>query len=263
MEIDRRFEEVLRPLKPIPLVGIGEPEGSDDYIEVPFDDEQILRQHNIAHVTPHAYTESLHFLTTMEPATTLLMGDGVISTTLAKENDEFIKSSVDDLVPIPRESEVTSDNINLPLGEPLDTLSTGNKEIDFNPSRDIEEIERLLADDPVLVPRVFDDPLGITIQRVTFYFFEQLLNEDTSSDVSPVLLPTESSSLDLPPRAFKQFSLREVERFDHFFPDTVGWEDEGDGDPFFWFSSYAITPSCCILTNGGDVLLLPSPPHIG
>ncbi|GJZ37128.1 hypothetical protein Tco_0583319 [Tanacetum coccineum] len=50
---------MLRPLKPIPLVGIGEPEGSDDYTEVPFDDDQILRQHNIAHVTPPAYTLSL------------------------------------------------------------------------------------------------------------------------------------------------------------------------------------------------------------
>nr|GFB83830.1 hypothetical protein [Tanacetum cinerariifolium] len=44
---------------------------------------------------------------TKEPSDTLLMGDEVISTTPEKENDEFIKSSVDDLVPIPRESEVT------------------------------------------------------------------------------------------------------------------------------------------------------------
>ncbi|GJS89239.1 hypothetical protein Tco_0771875 [Tanacetum coccineum] len=85
MEIDHRFQEMLRPLKPIQLVSIREPEGSDDYTEVPFDDEQILRQHNIAHVTPPAYTSSLLFLTTMEPATTLLMRDEVISTTPKKE----------------------------------------------------------------------------------------------------------------------------------------------------------------------------------
>ncbi|GJT00878.1 zinc knuckle CX2CX4HX4C containing protein [Tanacetum coccineum] len=36
----------------------------------------------------------------------------------------------------------------------------GDKEIDFNPSTDIEELERLLADDPVPVPRVFDEPLS-------------------------------------------------------------------------------------------------------
>ncbi|GJX62376.1 hypothetical protein Tco_0295276 [Tanacetum coccineum] len=40
-------------------------------------------------------------------------------------------------------------DIDLPFGEHLDTLSTGDREIDFNPIRDIEELERLLADDPV------------------------------------------------------------------------------------------------------------------
>ncbi|GJV55675.1 hypothetical protein Tco_1456680 [Tanacetum coccineum] len=120
---------------------------------------------------------------TKEPLDTLLMGDDVISTIPTRETDEFIKPSVDDLVSIPRESEVTSDNdlecdipattlvptidvrkekvdIDLPFGEHLDTLSTGDREIDFNPSRDIKELERLLADDPVPVPRVFNEPLG-------------------------------------------------------------------------------------------------------
>ncbi|GJU86639.1 hypothetical protein Tco_1294185 [Tanacetum coccineum] len=333
----------------------------------------------------------------MEPTDILLMGDEVISTTLARENDEFIKSSVDDLVPILRESEVTSDSnfecvmptplpttdvreedfdinsplgeqvvdflmenvdvaglprhlvkqlfshllknpsltkgmsdeplgddskprsydvtfsnplfdfnddftlcndnplfdeefedissldppeltpvidestllvtlplpctdvlgdaivdIDLLLGEHLDTLSTGDREIDFNPSRDIEELERLLADDPVPVPRVFDDPLGNSdsMSRSSetsdlfeeliaeiglddsipigiddrYYdsegdilFFEQLLNEDTSFDVSHGVLPKKSILLVTPPPASKQFSLREVERFDPFF----------------------------------------------
>ncbi|GKF75019.1 hypothetical protein Tco_0224463, partial [Tanacetum coccineum] len=51
-------------------------------------------------------------------------------------------------------------------------------------------------------------------------FFEQLLNEDTSSDVSPALLPIKSSLLVLPPPISKQFSLREVEIFDPFFSLT-------------------------------------------
>ncbi|GJX71549.1 hypothetical protein Tco_0308720 [Tanacetum coccineum] len=146
-------------------------------------------------------------------------------------------------------------DIDLPLGEPLDTLSMGDREINFNPSRDIEELERLLADDPVLVPRVFDDPFGNSdsMSRSSktsdlfeeliaeiglddsnpiriddrYYdsegdilFFEQLLNEDTSSDVSPTLLPTESSSLVLPLLDPRQVCLREVERFDPFFSLT-------------------------------------------
>nr|GFB48451.1 hypothetical protein [Tanacetum cinerariifolium] len=184
----------------------------------------------------------------MEPTGTLLIRDEVINTILVKEIDEFIESSIDDLVPIPKESEVTFDSdlqcdmpvttpllttnvreenfdisyplgeqvvdllmenvdaaglprhlvkqpfshllnnlsltkgmsneplvtlpllftdvledaiadIDLLLGEHLDTLSIGDREIDFNPSKDIEELERLLADDPVPVPRVFDEPL--------------------------------------------------------------------------------------------------------
>ncbi|GJV62534.1 hypothetical protein Tco_1473362, partial [Tanacetum coccineum] len=115
----------------------------------------------------------------MKPLYPLLMGDEVISTTPARENDEFIKSSVDDLFPIPRESKVTlvstdlkcsmpfdspplprtdvlgdaKVDIDLPFGEHLDTLSTGDREIDFNPS-DLETI------DPVLDPRMFNIPLG-------------------------------------------------------------------------------------------------------
>ncbi|GJW38568.1 hypothetical protein Tco_0064413 [Tanacetum coccineum] len=229
------------------------------------------------------------------------MGDEVISTTPVREDDKFIKSSVDDLVPIPRESEVTSDSvlecdmpattplpptnngevdfdinspleeqvvdflmenvdvadlprhmvkqlfglllknwsltkgmsdkplgddtkprsfdefedissldppeltlvideptllvtlplpctdvlgdaivdIDLLLGEQLDTLSTRDKEINFNPIRYIEELEHLLADDPVPVPRVFDDPLGnsdsMSRSSETSNLFEELI----------------------------------------------------------------------------------------
>ncbi|GJU89908.1 hypothetical protein Tco_1302331 [Tanacetum coccineum] len=59
---------------------------------------------------------------TNEPSDTLLMGDEVISTIPAEETDKFIKSYVDDLVPIPRESEVTSDSdleCDMPATTPL------------------------------------------------------------------------------------------------------------------------------------------------
>ncbi|GKD09140.1 hypothetical protein Tco_1188825 [Tanacetum coccineum] len=120
---------------------------------------------------------------------------------------------------------------------------------------DIEELERLLDDDHVPVPRVLDDPLGNSdsmsrssktsdlfeelIAEISlddsipigiddrYYdaegdilFFEQLLNEDTSSDVSHGVLPKKSILLVTPPPASKQFSLREVERFDPFFSLT-------------------------------------------
>ncbi|GKD19753.1 hypothetical protein Tco_1208911, partial [Tanacetum coccineum] len=54
----------------------------------------------------------------MEPGDSLIMGDENRSSIPEKESDEFIKSSVEDLVPIPSESEDTSDNdseIDLPI----------------------------------------------------------------------------------------------------------------------------------------------------
>ncbi|GKB97465.1 hypothetical protein Tco_0983602, partial [Tanacetum coccineum] len=47
-------------------------------------------------------------LPTLEPEDSLIMGNEELSTILEKESDEFIKSSVEDLVPIPSESEDTS-----------------------------------------------------------------------------------------------------------------------------------------------------------
>ncbi|GKA39966.1 hypothetical protein Tco_0732559 [Tanacetum coccineum] len=185
------------------------------------------------------------------------MGDEVISTIPTREIDEFIKTSVDDLVPIPRESELTLDSpdlecsmpidspctdvlgdalvdIDLPLGEPLDTRLTGDREIDFNPSRDIEELERNSNSmsrsfetsdlfEELIAKIGLDDSIPIGIDDKYYdsegdiLFFEQLLNEDTSSDVSPALLPTKSSSLVLPLLDPRQVCLREVERFDPFF----------------------------------------------
>ncbi|GKA80639.1 hypothetical protein Tco_0787331 [Tanacetum coccineum] len=51
-----------------------------------------------------------HNLPTEEPEDSLIMRDEHLSTIPEKESDEFIKSSVEDLVPIPSESEDTSDN---------------------------------------------------------------------------------------------------------------------------------------------------------
>nr|GEV54481.1 hypothetical protein [Tanacetum cinerariifolium] len=289
---------MLRPLKPIPLVGVGAPEGSDDYMEVTLDKEK---------------------------------WDVVISTILAKKINKFINTIVDDLVPIPKESEVIFDSdlecdmhvttplpttnvreenfdinsplgeqvvdflmenvdvaglprhlynplfdeefedissldlpeltpvideptlpdtlplpctnvlgdviedIDLLLGEHLDTLSTADREIDFNPHRGIEELKRLLVDNPVPVPRVFDEPLGnsdsmsrsyetsdLIMKELTIkiglddlipteiddghydseegiLFLEHLLIEETLSDPTPVVLPKKSTLLVTPP----------------------------------------------------------------
>ncbi|GKE73109.1 hypothetical protein Tco_1535150, partial [Tanacetum coccineum] len=51
-----------------------------------------------------------HDLPTEEPEYSLNMGDEHLSTILETELDEVIKSSVENLVPIPSDFEVTSDN---------------------------------------------------------------------------------------------------------------------------------------------------------
>ncbi|GJZ92575.1 hypothetical protein Tco_0664640, partial [Tanacetum coccineum] len=49
-------------------------------------------------------------LPTLEPEDSLIMGDEHLSTIPEKESDKVIKSSVEDLVPIPSESEDTSES---------------------------------------------------------------------------------------------------------------------------------------------------------
>ncbi|GKD08549.1 hypothetical protein Tco_1188234 [Tanacetum coccineum] len=80
-------------------------------------------------------------LPTMEPEDSLIMGDENHSTIPKKKSDEVIKSSVEDLVPIPSESKDTSDNdseCDLPFcddSSPLDILG-GNSVTFSNPLSD-------------------------------------------------------------------------------------------------------------------------------
>ncbi|GKB25832.1 hypothetical protein Tco_0865233 [Tanacetum coccineum] len=107
-ENNRILEEMLRTQMPNSPVVLNEPEGSDDYTELPW-----------SHRHP-------------------LMVYEVISTyfpDLGKLRDEFIKSSIDDFVPIPRESEVTSDSVlefDMPATTPLPPTDNGEADFDIN-----------------------------------------------------------------------------------------------------------------------------------
>ncbi|GJY98372.1 hypothetical protein Tco_0515282 [Tanacetum coccineum] len=236
---------------PEPLVNSFVYEESDDDIEV----------------TP-TYTPPLPFLTTMEPADTLLMGDEDSSTTLARETDEFIKSSANDLVPIPRESEVTLGNnlecnmrvntpfpttdvkeenfdINSPLGEHVVDFLMENEDIADLPRHLVKQLLSHLVKNPSSTKRMSDEPLGddskprsydVTFSNSLFDYnddytlcYDNPLFYDEFEDISSLdppkstLIIDESTLLVTPPLASKQFSLREVERFDPFFlPNTVG-----------------------------------------
>ncbi|GKB23261.1 hypothetical protein Tco_0862662 [Tanacetum coccineum] len=73
-------------------------------------------------------------LPTMEPEDSLSMGDKHLSTIPEKESDEFIKSSIKDLVPIPSESEDTSGGI---LTEKFDGMS-----IEINKKKELQQLEQ-------------------------------------------------------------------------------------------------------------------------
>ncbi|GKC55654.1 hypothetical protein Tco_1083252 [Tanacetum coccineum] len=95
---------------------------------------------------------------TMEPSYIFLMGDKVISTTPEKENDKFIKSSVADLVPIPRESEVTSVckdlEYDMPVNTPFPTTDVREENFDINSPLEEYVVEFLIENvDVVDLPR--------------------------------------------------------------------------------------------------------------
>ncbi|GJY95994.1 hypothetical protein Tco_0512355 [Tanacetum coccineum] len=91
-------------------------------------------------------------LLTMEPEDSLIMGDEYLSTIPEKESDEFIKSSVDDLVPIPSESEDMSNSnseCDLPFCDNFVTFSNPlfNDNDDFTSSDDKSLLEEDVPDD--------------------------------------------------------------------------------------------------------------------
>ncbi|GKB17813.1 putative reverse transcriptase domain-containing protein [Tanacetum coccineum] len=100
-------------------------------------------------------------LSTLEPEDSLIMGNEELSTIPEKESDKFIKSSVEDLVPIPSESEDTSESdsdFNLPSCD------------DFSPINVYEE----KSDVPEDNVKIYSNPL--------FKFDDEYI----SSDVNPL-----------------------------------------------------------------------------
>ncbi|GJS84388.1 hypothetical protein Tco_0750929 [Tanacetum coccineum] len=81
------------------------------------DDEYTIQYREYLENSSNAITPDLP---TKEPDNSLSMGDEHLSTIPETESDEVIKSSVEDLVPIPSESEGISDDIDDNYGEDID-----------------------------------------------------------------------------------------------------------------------------------------------
>ncbi|GKD04530.1 hypothetical protein Tco_1179504 [Tanacetum coccineum] len=125
-------------------------------------------------------------LPTLEPGDSLIMGDEDLSTILEKESDEFIKSSAEDLVPIPCESEDTFESngecdlsscddfspINILDGE---SVTFSNPLFDLNDDFTSSDDESLFDED------VLDD--NVKIYSNPLFEFD---DEYISSDVNPL-----------------------------------------------------------------------------
>nr|GFB54312.1 hypothetical protein [Tanacetum cinerariifolium] len=117
-------------------------------------------------------------LSTEEPDNSLSIGDKHLDTIPATELDEFIKSSVKNLIPIPSESEGVPDNMcdvpfhdnSLPPNvskdqykdfsdspilsteEPIDSLSIGDEHLDTIPTTESDEVIKSSVENLVPIP---------------------------------------------------------------------------------------------------------------
>ncbi|GJV67807.1 hypothetical protein Tco_1483316 [Tanacetum coccineum] len=152
-----------------------------------------------------------HDLPTKEPKDSLIMGNEELSTILEKDSDEFIKSSVEDLIPIPRDSEDTSgsdsesvlpssDDFSPIVEEKSVTFSNPLFEFDdeyisndcFDPEGVIDEIDAFLdMDISTDIENGYHDSEGDII------YLESLLIDDTSPNLPPEVF------LDHDPRSLK------------------------------------------------------------
>ncbi|GJT42809.1 hypothetical protein Tco_0951524 [Tanacetum coccineum] len=141
-------------------------------------------------------------LPTKEPEYSLNMGDDHLSTILEKESDEVIKSSVENLVPTPSESEVTSDKeseCDVPVNDESSLTFTtfSNPLFDSNDDFTSSDDESLSDEDvsmenfKIYSNPLFDDEEIISPKIDPYYFntesnlIESLLNRDILIDSSP------------------------------------------------------------------------------
>ncbi|GJX56130.1 hypothetical protein Tco_0286027 [Tanacetum coccineum] len=167
------------------------------------EDDSIPLRDIIARYSPSvAITSSPPVLPTEEPEDSLIMGDEHLDTIPEKESDEVIKSSVENLVPIPSEFEDFSDNeseCDVPeCDETSPTFTTfSNPLFDSNDDFTSSDDESLSDEDvPMENFKIYSNPLFVDEEiistKIDPHFFnaesnliESLLNQDTVMDSSP------------------------------------------------------------------------------
>ncbi|GJT34848.1 hypothetical protein Tco_0925267 [Tanacetum coccineum] len=200
-------------------------------------------------------------LSTKEPVDSLIMGDEQLDTIPEKESDELIKSSVENLVPIPSESEDFSENeseCDMPVCDDFTTFS--NPLFDSNDDFTSSDDESLSDEDvPMENFKIYSNPLFVDEEIISpkidpHYFnaesnlIESLLNRDILIDSSPkfdYLLEEFSGELahinPIPPGIEKaDFDLEEEIRlvknllYDNSSPQQL--RNEPENEPLITFS---------------------------
>nr|GEX47021.1 hypothetical protein [Tanacetum cinerariifolium] len=207
--------------------------------------EKLLQLEQLANLStyPSKLTPSL---STEEPDNSLSMGDEHLDTIPATKSDEFIKSSVENLIPIPSESEGIPDNMcDVPFHDNSSLLDVSKDQFeDFSNSNDefsltdddsfsIDNIEYVEASPPdselvssevmeIVIPKVggIDDDILLTIKHDILR--EKLLNinllianiealNDNPTPSSDFITKSSSTSLNS--------LLEETNTFDNFLPE--------------------------------------------
>ncbi|GJR65559.1 hypothetical protein Tco_0011624 [Tanacetum coccineum] len=123
-----------------------------------------------------------HDLLTKEPEDSLILGNEKLSTIPEKESDEFIKSSVEDLISIPRESEDSSGSDSESVLPSSDDFFPIFEEIFVTFSNPLFDSNNFTSSDNELVSDE-DVPEDVKIYSNPFFEFN---DEYISSDVNPL-----------------------------------------------------------------------------
>ncbi|GJV29644.1 hypothetical protein Tco_1386092 [Tanacetum coccineum] len=204
MSIKINKKKELRQLEQAANVSTHTPEPSRRFNSIYYDDdddeESTIPLNEIISQLPQSIAIT-PVLPTMEPEDSLIMEDEHLRTIPEKESDEFIKSSVEDLVPIPSESEDLSEDLSdiesecdMPFCDDFTTFS--NPLFDSNDDFTSSDDESLSDEDvPEENFKIYSNPLfdeEIISTKIDPHHFnaesdliESLLNRDTSIVSSP------------------------------------------------------------------------------
>ncbi|GJV49732.1 hypothetical protein Tco_1439944 [Tanacetum coccineum] len=168
---------------------------SDDTCDVPFCDNSppldVLNDHfeifsdsnDDCTLSDNDSFENIDYVKASPPDNSLIMGNEELSTIPEKESDEFIKSSTEDLVPIPSESVGTSENDSesvLPLSDDFSPIFE-EKSVTFSSPLFNSNDDFTSSDDELLFDE--DVPKDVKIYSNPLFEFD---DEYISSDVNPL-----------------------------------------------------------------------------